>query len=119
MNDRTPAQRAGLGLLGLLSLADVAGLALTDGEHPPIAIAALGAVLGVLSLYLIVRALRDSAYPLRLLVGLRILSAVTALPAFVVSDVPAAARVAAAVIVVLTAVGVLLVSRNTASVVTS
>ncbi len=119
MNDRTPAQRAGLWLLGLLSLGDLTTIVFTDGSSPPYAIAALDALVGALSAYLVVRALRDPAYPLRLLVGLRILSAVTALPAFVVSDVPAAAKIAAALVVVLTAVGVLLTSRGRAAVVAS
>jgi len=104
--------RAGLGLLGLLSLADVATLAFTDGEHPPYAVAALGALLGVASLVLVVRAWRDPAAPVRLLIGLRVLSALTSLPAFFVDDVPAAARAAAAVGIALTAAGVLLLARQ-------
>lgn len=117
MNHHSPSQRAGLLLLGLLSLGDIATLVLTDGSSPPYAVAALVAVLGVVSLYLVVRALRDPARPVRLLVGLRILSALTALPAFVISDVPAAAKAAAAAVVVLTAVGVLLTSRGRTTVV--
>jgi hypothetical protein len=107
-----PGRRVGLVLLGLLSVGDIATLALTDGDHPPYAIAALGALLGVVSLVLVVQAYRDPARPLRLLVGLRVLSAVTALPAFFVDDVPAGAEVGAAAIVVLTAVGVLLTARG-------
>lgn len=117
MNHRTPTQRAGLLLLGLLSLGDIATLALTDGETPPYPVAALVAALGALSIYLVVRALHHPAYPVRLLVGLRILSAVTALPAFVVSDVPVAAKAAAGAVVVLTVVGVLLTSRGRTTVV--
>ena len=119
MNHRTPSRRAGLLLLALLSLADIATLGLTDGSTPPYAVAALGAALGAVSLYLVVRALRDPEYPVRLLVALRVLSAVTALPAFVVSDVPTAARAAAGAVVVLTAVGVLLTGRGATMVVTS
>jgi hypothetical protein len=52
-------------------------------------------------------------------VGLRVLSAVTALPAFLVDDVPAAAQAAAAATVVLTVMGVLLIGRTDARVVTS
>jgi hypothetical protein len=107
----TSGRRVGLALLALLSVGDIAGLALTDGEHPPVAIAVLGAVLGVASLVLVVPAYRDPNRPLRLLIGLRVLSAVTAVPAFFVDDVPAGAEVAAAAIVVLTVVGVLLVAR--------
>ena len=69
-------------------------------------------MLGLVSLVLVVQAYRDPANPLRLLIGLRVLSAVTALPAFFVSDVPAGAQAAAAVVVVLTAAGVLLTARG-------
>ncbi len=108
----SPGRRAGLVILGLLSLADVATLPLTDGEHPPYPIAALAALLGVVSLVLVVQAFRDPSRSLRLLVGLRVLSAVTALPAFFVDDVPAAAQAIAGAIVVLTVVGVLLAARG-------
>lgn len=110
MNSST-GRRVGLVILGLLSLGDIATIALTDGETPPYAVAAVVAVLGVVSLVLAVQAFRDPTRPLRLLIGLRVLSAVTALPAFFVSDVPAGAQAAAAGVVVLTAVGVLLTAR--------
>jgi hypothetical protein len=105
------SRRTGLVLLGLLSLGDVATLPLTDGEHPPYAVAALATLLGLVSLVLVVRALGDPDRPIRLLVGLRVLSAVTALPAFFVSDVPVAAQTLAAAVVLLTGVGVLLTGR--------
>jgi hypothetical protein len=105
---RTTAGRIGLAIFGLLALGDIATLAVTDGETPPYAVAAVAALLGLASLVLVVQAFRDPRKPLRLLIGLRVLSAITALPAFFVSDVPAGARAAAAGIVVLTAVGVLL-----------
>ncbi len=108
----SPDRRAGLVLLGLLSLADIATLPLTDGEHPPYPIAVLATLLGVVSLVLVVQALRDPTRSLRLLIGLRVLSAVTALPTFFVDDVPAAAQAIAGAIVVLTAAGVLLTARG-------
>ena len=108
----SPGRRAGLVILGLLALADVATLLLTDGEHPPYPIAALATLLGIVSLVLVVQALRDPSRSLRLLIGLRVLSAVTALPAFFVDDVPASAQAVAGAIVVLTAVGVLLAARG-------
>ncbi|MEO6512807.1 MAG: hypothetical protein ABIO16_17545 [Nocardioides sp.] len=111
MNGST-ARRSGLVILGLLSLGDIAALPLTDGETPPYAGAALASLLGLASLVLVVRALRDPDRPLRLLVGLRVLSAVTALPAFFVTDVPAAAQGLAATVVILTGIGVLLVGRR-------
>jgi hypothetical protein len=108
------ATRWGLALLALLSLNDIAGLALTDGKHPPRSIAAIGAALGVASLALIVRAWRGQGGQngLRALLVLRVISAVTALPAFFASGVPAAALVDAVAIVVLTALAVLLLARN-------
>ena len=106
------SRRIGLVIFVLLSLGDVATLALTDGETPPYAVAAVVAALGLVSLVLAVRAFRDDDKPLRLLIGLRVLSAVTALPAFFASDVPAGAMVAAAGVVVLTSVGVLLAARG-------
>lgn len=106
--NNSPGRRTGLVILGLLSLVDVATLPLTDGEHPPYAVAALATLLGVASLVLIVEAFRDSSRSLRLLIGLRVLSAVTALPAFFVDGVPAAAQALAGAIIGLTAVAVLL-----------
>ncbi|MEO7269334.1 MAG: hypothetical protein ABIW49_09045 [Knoellia sp.] len=104
-------RRVGLVIFGLLSLGDIATLALTDGETPPYAVAAVVALLGLVSLGLVVRAFRDPSKPLGVLIALRVLSAVTALPAFFVGDVPAGAQAAAAGVVVLTAVGVLLAAR--------
>ncbi len=103
--------RTGLVLLGLLSVGDIADLALTDGSHPPYAIAALSAALGVASLYFIAKAWQGSRSALRPLLIMRIVSALTAAPAFVVHDVPVGARAAAVAIIVLTAVGVVLVGR--------
>lgn len=110
--NNAPGRRTGLVILGLLSLADVATLPLTDGEHPPYAVAALATLLGVASLVLIVRALGDPSRSLRLLIGLRILSAVTALPAFFLDGVPAAAQALAGTTAVLTASGVLLTASG-------
>jgi hypothetical protein len=106
------SRRAGLAILGLLSLADTSALLLTDGNTPPYAIAALATALGMVSLVLVVRAFQDPNRPIRLLVGLRVLSAVTALPAFLVDDVPAVAQAAAAATVLLTVVGILLLART-------
>lgn len=115
--DTNTIRRVGLLVLAVPSLADILTLPLSDGEHPPYSIAVLATVLGVLSVGLVVRALRDPSSPVGLLVGLRVLSAVTALPAFVVDGVPSAARAVAGAIVVLTAVGVLLVARGNTAVV--
>ena len=108
MTNTITGRRIGLVIFGLLSLGDIATLAMTDGETPPYPVAVVAALLGLVSLVLAVLAFRDPGKPLRLLIGLRVLSAITALPAFFVSDVPAGAQAAAAGVVVLTAVGVLL-----------
>lgn len=102
--------RLGLILFGLLSVGDIADLALTDGSHPPYVVAAVSAVLGLVSLYFVVTAWRGNHNGLRPLLALRILSALTAAPAFFVSDAPGAAVAAAAAIILLTGVGVLLVA---------
>lgn len=108
--------RAGLAIFGLLSLGDVATPLITDGEHPPMAIALVAALIGLISLVLIAIVSRGSRKGVAPLVALRLLSAATALPAFFVSDVPVAAKTLAAVVVGLTSVGVALVlptSRRT------
>ncbi len=105
-------RRFGLVIFGLLSLGDMAALLLTDGKTPPYAIAAVVCVLGIFSLALVVTAWLNPGEPLRMLIGLRVLSAVTALPAFFVSDVQAGAQAAAAGVVVLTALGVVLSARG-------
>jgi hypothetical protein len=103
--------RTGLLIFGLLSVGDIASLATTDGTHPPYVIAAIGAVLGAVSLYFLVTAWRGNRAAMRPLLALRIVSALTATPAFFVHDVPAAALAAAVVIVALTAVGCVLVAQ--------
>lgn len=101
--------RAGLVLFAILSLADIAGLALTDGKHPPYSVAAIGAALGVASLFCLVPTWRGNAVATRVLSILRIVSALTAVPAFVMSGVPAAAVGSAAAIVLVTAIALVLI----------
>ncbi|MEO5654066.1 MAG: hypothetical protein ABIN79_06160 [Marmoricola sp.] len=101
----------GLVILAALSVVDIVGLAVTDGEHPPYAIAVAGAVLGAASLVLAVLIWRGRSWALAPLVALRALSALSAVPAFVVGDVPAPALVLAAAIVALTILGIVLVAR--------
>lgn len=100
--------RAGLVVLGLLSLGDLAGPLLTDGEHPPMSIALIGSALGLVSLVLVVLSWRGARRAVVPLIVLRVLSALSAVPAFFVGDVPAAALVAAGVTVALTVLGVAL-----------
>jgi hypothetical protein len=101
--------RAGLIVLGVLSVLDLLLPLLTDGEHPPMAIALVTAVLGLLSLVLVVSAWRGATRAVLPLVLLRALSAIAALPALLVSDVPVEAVVAGSAAVLVTAVGVVLV----------
>lgn len=102
----SPTFRTGLVLLGLLSVGDLATPLLSDGEHPPMAIALAGSVLGLVSLVLIYLAARGSRGATIGLIVLRVLSALSAVPAFTESGVPAAARIAAGVGIVLTVIGV-------------
>jgi O-antigen/teichoic acid export membrane protein len=101
--------RSGLVILGVLSLVDVAGPLMTDGDHPPMSIAIVGSALGVASLVCVVLAWRGDSRAVLPLAVLRLLSALTAVPAFFVSDVPPAIRVLAAGLVILTLVAVALV----------
>jgi hypothetical protein len=101
--------RTGLVILGVLSLLDVAGPLMTNGDNPPMSIALIGSVLGLLSLVCVYLAWRGAGRAVLPLVGLRLLSALTAVPAFFVADVPAAIQALAGVIVLLTLVGVALV----------
>jgi hypothetical protein len=97
--------------MALLSLNDIAGLAFTDGKHPPYAVAALGAALGLISLVLVVLAWRGGP-GIKALLVVRVVSALTALPAFFISDVPVAAVIDASAIVGLTALATLLLARS-------
>jgi len=101
--------RAGLVILALLFLVDVAGPLLTDGETPPMEIALAGCALGVASLVCVVLAWRGITRAVLPLAVLRLLSALSAVPAFFVSDVPPAVRGLAAASILLTVGGVALV----------
>lgn len=92
----------GLVLAGLLALGDIATPFTSDGEHPPIAIGIATAVIGLLTVVGIVLAWRGSRNGITTIIVTRLLSAVTAVPAFVVDDVPGWAIGAAAVGIALT-----------------
>ena len=119
----TTRTRAGLVLAALLGVADVvsAFFPTPGGEvGPPLPIVLLGGLLGIATLAAVVVAWRTGRRgALRVIAGTRVLSAITALPAFFV-DVPAGLKLAVAVAVVLTVVCVVLVlapTRRSASVV--
>lgn len=96
--------KAGLVVLGFLSALDMALPLITDGDNPPMAVALVAAVIGLASMVLVISAWRGGKRAVTPLVALRVLSAMTAVPAFF-ADAPAAAVVAAAVLIVLTVAG--------------
>ena len=112
MSPITPRTRLGLVLAALLGVADVvsAFFPTPDGEiGPPLPIVLLGGLLGIATLAAVVVAWRAGRRgALRIVAGTRVLSVITALPAFFV-DVPPLVKLLVAVVVVLTVVCVVLV----------
>ena len=98
--------KAGLVLLGVISLGDLAAPLLTDGHTPPMSIALIGSALGLLSLVLVALAWRGRVAAAVGLVVLRLLSALMAVPAFFEPGVPAIPMVLAGVAIMVTLVGV-------------
>ncbi|MDQ3825512.1 MAG: hypothetical protein M3325_07085 [Actinomycetota bacterium] len=105
--------RAGLIVLGVPSALDLALPLFTDGEHPPMAVALVAAGLGLASLALVVSAWRGTTRAVMPLVILRVVSALSAVPALTMSGVPNAAVRAAAAIIALTVVGGIAVLAGT------
>ena len=104
--------RTGLVLLGILSVLDLAGPLTTDGDHPPMWVALVGAGIGLVSLAFVALAWRGARRAVLPLVVLRLVSALTAVPAFFVDDVPAGVVALVAVFVVATLAGIALVSGS-------
>jgi hypothetical protein len=108
----TTRTRTGLVIAALLGVADVvsAFFPTPDGEvGPPLPIVLLGGLLGLVTLAAVAVAWRSGRRgALRIVAGTRVLSAISALPAFFV-DVPAWLKLVVAVLVVLTVVCVVLV----------
>jgi uncharacterized membrane protein len=104
--------RTGLVLLGLLSVLDLAGPLTTDGKHPPIYVALIGAVLGLASLVCVASAWRGSRRAVLPLVTLRLISALTAVPAFFADGVPSGIVALVVLFIALTLAGVALVSGS-------
>lgn len=102
--------RAGLLVLGFISFTDLLLPLLTDGEHPPMAVALVASAFGLVSLTLAISAWRGATRAAIPLVVIRALMALTAVPAFTTPDVPPAAQVAAGFGIGLTVVGVVLVA---------
>lgn len=100
---------AGLAILGLLSAGDVLAPVLTDGETPPMFVALILLALGVISLACIFGVRKASRHALLVLLVIRGLSALSAVPAFLVPDVPAVAKAAAGASIAGTLIGMALV----------
>lgn len=100
--------RAGLIVLGVLSILDLLLPFLTDGEHPPMAIAQVTAVIGLASLVLVVSAWRGAARALIPLAVVRGVSALLAVPAVFVSGVPVPVVLTVGVGLLVTLVGITL-----------
>ena len=100
--------RSGVVLLGILSVIDLTAPLYTDGQHPPMIIAIIGSVLGLVSLVLAVLAWRGRAAAAVGLCVIRVLSALTAVPAFWVTGVPGPVVAVAGSFISLTIVGVVL-----------
>jgi hypothetical protein len=115
----TTGNKVGLGLAALLGLTDLTGPFLTpsDGEvageaGPPMVVLIACAVLGVITLVGVVWAWRTGSRPAaRIVAGSRILSALSALPAFFVGGVPAPLILIAAAGILLTALACYLMLR--------
>jgi hypothetical protein len=106
---------SGLAILACLSLVDVAGPLMTDGEHPPMSVALAGTAIGLLSLAAISYVARGSRRAVGLLVVLRVVSAASAVPAFFIAGVPWPFVAFAAVFIVLTGVGLALARPSTSA----
>ncbi|WP_067172540.1 hypothetical protein [Microtetraspora niveoalba] len=107
---RSPVLVAGLILSGLFALFDLVPLPADDGAQPPAAVTVVGIVLALATLAGVVLAWRGSRAGAVVVIVTRLLAGLTAVPAFFVDGVPAEARVAAAVGVVLTLLCVALVA---------
>jgi len=110
-NRVTTRNKVGLGIAALLGLIDCASLLFTTAEGevgPPVAILVLTTLCGIVTLVAVGPAWRSGdRVATRVTAGARIVSALTALPAFFV-DIPAGVVVITAALVVLTVVSVVL-----------
>jgi len=113
MNQYSSRQRAGFVLAALVAFANLPGAFVPtgddDGGGPPIGILIFGAVAAIVIMGLLYKAWRDgSRGALRVAAGLLILTALSAVPAFFVEDVPAALRLFAGLYILGTIVSVVL-----------
>jgi hypothetical protein len=105
--------KVGLVLAAVLGLSDALSvLAPTDSDQPgpPFVVLAVDAVLGIITLAAVVYTWRTAnRIGARIVAGTRILSALSALPAFLVGGVPAFVVVIAASGIIITAITIALV----------
>jgi hypothetical protein len=107
--EMTRLYRAGLILLGLLSLVSLTSPLTTDGQHPPMMIALIDAGVGLIGIILVILAWRGRMAAAIALIVVRLLAALTAVPAFLVPGVPTGPMIAAGAGIGLTVVGAALV----------
>ncbi|GAB2485083.1 hypothetical protein [Nocardiopsis aegyptia] len=100
--------RTGVVLAALLALGDLALLPAAGGGFPPIEVAVLAAALATVTLVAAVLAWRGGRVAAWTVAATRALSALSAVPAFFVAGVPAAAMAAASVVLLVSAVCVAL-----------
>jgi hypothetical protein len=116
MSTLSTRAKIGFWLAVLLAVADLAGSLApvpADGEGPPLVVIVFGAVMGLVTLGAAVFVARTgSRAGLRIMAVARILSAITALPAFFVPDVPALFVAWGAATAVLTIVAVVLLMNR-------
>lgn len=91
-------------ILGVVDVVSLAGLGVDDG--PPVAVAIIGAVLGVITLAAIRPARAGQSRGSITVIASRIASAVLGIPVFFVDSAPDWARVAVAILIAFTAVGI-------------
>jgi hypothetical protein len=88
---RSTGVTVGLVLAGLLGLGDAIGIVTGGGEGPPFPVLVAGAVFGVITIIGVVLGWRGSRAGIVAVIVTRLLSALSAVPAFFVDDVPAGA----------------------------
>jgi hypothetical protein len=105
--NRSPAAVTGLiicVLLGLLDLIGLVGLGMDPG--PPVGIVLGGAALGVVTLGAVMPAWRGSRGGLLTIIGSRAISALLSVPVFFVDEAPGWARIATAIAITATVIGI-------------
>jgi hypothetical protein len=100
----------GLVIAGLLGVADLTAIPTSDGQHPPLPVGIADTILGVLTLVGVYYAWRGRRGGVTTVIVTRLLSAVSAVPAFFADGVPAGAMVAAGVGIAITLLAVALIA---------